>query len=112
MCEISYTGNNVDTDKATTNSVTINGNTLSFSKSITDFNAISGNVDTLISDSSITVFSVLTTTSTDISDMDINTGECQVYIQIFYPSTELTGNIEININGTPQMFNFVKIPTS
>ena len=112
MCEISYSGDDNPANTANYTSVTINGETRINNKFLDDFGSLTDDINMTLSNASISCAGVLVTTSTDKSDIAVNTGYVDVFIQILYPSVELTGNIEININGTPQTFNFTKIPTS
>lgn len=112
MCDISFSGNNVDTDKANSVSIAINGNTVSFNKTLDDFGSITSNVNQCLSDAGVTCTGVLVSTVSNLSDIASNTGFIEAYVQIFYPSAPLVGNMEWNINGTPQTFTFDKIPTA
>jgi len=112
MCEITYTGNNQVLDRATTESITINGATTSFPKTLDDLLGITGNIESALSSSSITAIDVLSTTYSQLSEINLNSGDISVFVQIFYPSTELTASLDILINGATQTFTFVKVPTA
>jgi len=116
QCAIQYTGNNEPLDIAVATAMTINGVTYdSNPKLLNDLDAISNNLATVVSNAGATYAEIMVSTNNvgaAQADITANSGEIRVYVYIFYPNQELTGNIEVTINGTPQTFNFEKKATA
>lgn len=114
LCAVSYTGNNNPLDEAILGDVTFNGVTYSNPKALSDWEGIFGIVQVALSDASVSssLITVGTNNTGQSANIALNQGEIFVLITVFYPSSVLTGSIEVTVNGTPQTFTFEKIATA
>lgn len=95
-------------------SMTINGETYTSPSSLSDLEGVWNNVQNALSGASVTA-SLVTTMSNNSggsSSIQDNKGFNLVFVTIFYPSVELTGSINVTINGALEAFDFEKVATS
>jgi len=110
LCEISYTGNGVSGDSATYTAITINSSTHSSVAALSDFSSLEQDTNQALSEAGGGSVAVLVS-KTNEGDIDANGGSIRVYLQIIYPSINITSaSIDLVINEVPQTFNFDKIP--
>lgn len=112
ICEISYNGNDISAMEAYYNAITINGVTHSNNKPLQDFSSLEQDTNQALSEAGGGAVAVLVS-KTNEGDIAANGGSIRVYLQIIYPSINITSaSIDLVINEVPQTFNFDKIPSA
>lgn len=109
-CVIEYLGNNESTDTAQLIDFILNGTTYNNPSPLYDFEPLKNFIFNTMVDAGVTpvICNASTWNSQTIID---NAGANIVFIDIFYPSAELTASVDVLINGVTETFNFEKIAT-